>query len=74
MRPPVKFVCQSSFCRREVEISPDEGPERIRSPRCACGAEMKRVYLKPVFRELPNEASLQLGDNVLLQKAAKCPN
>jgi len=49
-----QFICQSSVCRRHVEIEiliGSEG-ERNSNPRCTCGAEMKRAYSKPVFREL----------------------
>jgi hypothetical protein len=66
MRPRVKFVCQSSACRRESEIAipTSGGTEQGSNPRCTCGTEMKRVYSKPAVRELfEAEAIQQLGDS-----------
>ena len=76
MRPSVTFVCQSSVCRRQIEMArpPGEQLERISNPRCTCGSEMKRVYAKPVLRGLSGEASLQFEDSVLQQRVAKGRN
>jgi len=66
MGPPAQFVCQSSACRRQVEIEIPIGSEggRTSNPRCSCGAEMKRVYAKPVFREFREaEARSRLKDS-----------
>ena len=63
-----RFVCQSVTCHREIEIAlpPANGTGRISNPRCTCGAEMKRAYTKPAFRELSKtEALLLLGDSGL---------
>ena len=54
MGPRSQFVCQSPACRRQFWIAIPTGSKReqISNRRCACGSEMKRVYFKPVFREL----------------------
>jgi len=67
MGPRTQFVCQSLVCHRQVEIAIPTGSEggQISNPRCTCGSEMKRVYFKPVFRELPKaEAMIRLKDHV----------
>ncbi len=65
MGPRVQFICQSSVCRRQREMEipiPSEGGP-ISNPRCICGSEMKRVYSKPVVRELSKaEAAMRLGN------------
>jgi len=67
MGPRAQFVCQSSACRRQVEIAiptDSQGGGQISNPRCTCGSEMKRVYFKPVFRELSkSEAMMRLRDS-----------
>jgi hypothetical protein len=66
MGPRAQFVCQSSVCRRQAEIAMPAGSEAGHSsnPRCTCGSEMKRVYLKPVFQKLSKaEAMMRLGDS-----------
>jgi hypothetical protein len=68
MLPQAQFVCQASACRREVEIAIPAGSVggQISNPRCTCGSEMKRVFFKPVFRELSKaEAMIRLRDCVL---------
>jgi hypothetical protein len=67
MSPRAQFVCQSSACRRQVEMTIPAGWEggQISNPRCTCGSEMKRVYFKPVFRELSKaEAMMRFRDSV----------
>jgi len=67
MGPRAQFVCQSSACRRQVEIATPTGSQgggQISNPRCTCRSEMKRVYFKPVFRELSKaEAMMRLRDS-----------
>jgi hypothetical protein len=50
----VKLACQSSTCRRQIEMEISTGSEtgRVSHPRCACGSEMKKTYSKPGFRML----------------------
>jgi hypothetical protein len=65
MGPRVQFICQSSVCRRQREMEIPIASERgqISNPRCICGSEMKRVYSKPVVRELSKaEAAMRLGN------------
>jgi hypothetical protein len=61
----VQFVCQSSACRRqvEIEIPTGSGTVQVSHPRRACGSEMKKAYSKPAFRILSKEeAVLRVGD------------
>jgi hypothetical protein len=56
LRKRERFVCQSASCGLEIEVepSPPSGgiSELSGNPRCSCGSETKRVYSKPVLREL----------------------
>jgi hypothetical protein len=56
----VKFVCQSSTCRRqlEIEIPTGNGTGQVSHPRCACGSEMKKAYSKAAFRILSKEEAV----------------
>ncbi len=70
----VQFICQSSACRRqvEIEIPAGGGAGQGLNPLCACGSKMKKVYAKPVFRELSKaERILRLGDSGLLRTQGK---
>ncbi len=70
----VQFICQSSACRRqvEVEIPAGGGAGQGLNPLCACGSKMKKVYAKPVLRELSKaERILRLGDSALLKTQGK---
>jgi len=63
-----RFVCQSATCRCEVEIAflPGNEAGQISNLQCLCGAELKKVYSEPAFRELSEaEALLLLGDDEL---------
>jgi len=67
MGPQAQFVCQSSACRRQVKIaiSTSSGRAPISNPRCSCGSEMKRIYVKPTFRKLSKaDAITRLKDGV----------
>jgi hypothetical protein len=55
-----RFVCQAATCRREIALLPANGTGQISKPRCTCGSEMKKVYSKPVFRELIKAEALVL--------------
>jgi len=74
MGPRVQFICQSSVCRRQREMEIPIASERgqISNPGCVCGSEMKRVYSKPVVRELSKaEAAMRFGDSEPLKTEAK---
>ena len=45
------YRCQDQLCRAEVQVTKNstEGDE---SPRCCCGAEMKKLWSTPVLRRL----------------------
>ena len=60
-----KFVSRSTACRRETALPPANGAGQISNTRCACGSETKKVYSKPVIRELSEVEALQLlGEGV----------
>ena len=66
----MKFICQSSTCRRqvEIEIPAGSGAEQGLNPLCACGSKMKKLYMKPLLRELSKaERILRFGDSELLK-------
>jgi hypothetical protein len=71
-----RFICQSACCGREIEIllEPSVGAERASNPRCACGAETKRVYSKPVLQKISKaEAMVRFGFSVPAKTwAQKC--
>ncbi len=46
-----RYRCQSSDCREEIEVM-ETSREHDSNALCRCGAKMKKVYSKPVFREL----------------------
>lgn len=60
-----KYVCLSSSCRREVEmeIPPSYAVGEILNPKCICGAEMKKVYSKPVLSGLSKEEAVHRFGN-----------
>lgn len=63
-----RFVCQSSVCRREIEVEPSvvhHKPGQTTNPRCICGSIMKKVYSKPVLRKL-SKAEVMLLLNAAL--------
>jgi hypothetical protein len=53
MRNRPRFVCQNLECGCEIEVTkaPRSGAES--SPWCACGAEMKKPYVKPSVTTRP---------------------
>ena len=57
-----RFVCQSSICRREIEIERPAGhkPGQTTNPRCICDSMMKKVYSRPVLRKLSEAESMLL--------------
>ncbi len=45
------YRCQNRDCGCEIKVI-KPSIESNSNPRCSCGAEMKKPYNKPVFREL----------------------
>ena len=76
MHSTVKFICQSLVCRREIEIESSVGgySQELARPQCICGEKMKRVYSKPVLRELSKVTILGLVDSPAQQGALTAPN
>lgn len=50
----VLYRCQNPNCRLEVEKAPTSIPKGA-NLNCTCGAPMKKVYTKPMVRELSQE-------------------
>lgn len=62
MRKGQRYLCQNPNCRGEIEVMTNSGEEDS-NPLCRCGAKMKKVYSKPIFRELSAiEAIARFGD------------
>jgi predicted nucleic acid-binding Zn ribbon protein len=48
------YRCQNRECGFEIKVI--HAPAHARAtPRCCCGAEMKKIYRKPVFRPLGSD-------------------
>jgi hypothetical protein len=45
------YRCQNRDCRCEIQVL-RPSTEASANPRCCCGWEMKKPYVKPVLREL----------------------
>src|SRR6476660_3567139 len=46
-----RYRCQNPNCRAEIGMT-DASAEATTMPKCSCGALRKKVYAKPVFKEL----------------------
>jgi hypothetical protein len=57
MQSGQRYRCQNVECRAEIEVK-KASIEGSSNPRCCCGAEMKKVYSKPVLRELDKDAAV----------------
>ena len=51
MEPGQRYVCVNPLCRCEIEVIRPSSEARG-NPKCCCGAEMKKPYTSPAFREL----------------------
>lgn len=49
-----RYRCQNRECAAEIEVTKDS-VEGASNPKCCCGAEMKKVYSKPVLRTLDKD-------------------
>jgi hypothetical protein len=49
-----RYICQNPLCRSEIEVT-RASAEASGNPICCCGAEMKKPYTSPVFRELSEQ-------------------
>lgn len=56
MKTGQRFICQNRNCRAEILVVKDCTEGRA-NPRCSCGAEMKKHYVKPGLRELDKDAA-----------------
>ena len=45
------YRCQNRKCNCEIRVTKSSA-EAKSNPRCCCGAEMKKPYIAPSFREL----------------------
>ena len=50
------YRCQNEDCTAEIEVR-KASIEGSSNPKCCCGAEMKKVYGKPVLREFDKDAT-----------------
>ena len=57
------YRCQNRSCNSEVIVSKPSA-QGTANPRCACGAEMKKTYVKPALSELHSEAELLVRHRV----------
>jgi hypothetical protein len=48
-----RFACQNPECGCEIEVTKAPRSDTASNPWCACGAEMKRRYVKPSVTTLP---------------------
>ncbi len=49
LRKGQRYRCQNRECAAEIEVAKNS-VEGASNPKCCCGAEMKKVYSKPVLR------------------------
>jgi len=74
MQKGQQYRCQNPNCRDEIEVVKNSREEDS-NLRCHCGAKMKKVYSKPVFRELSAvEATARVGDITLPKSALASQN
>ena len=67
-----RYRCQNPNCRDEIELIKNLREDES-NLRCHCGATIKKVYSRPVFREFSDaEAIAPVGD-VALPKYALAP-
>jgi len=50
------YRCQNRDCRCEIRLI-KASTQGTSNPRCFCGAEMKKPYVKPVFQEIGNSGA-----------------
>ena len=72
IRKGQRFRCQNPNCRDEIEMIKDLREEES-NLRCHCGATIKKVYSRPVFRELSVVRALAPVGDVTLPKHALAP-
>jgi len=48
-----RFVCQNLECGCEVKVTKAPAADAVSNPRCACGTEMKKPYVKPSVTTRP---------------------
>ena len=51
MKKGQRYRCQNRLCGCEMEVTRASAGEIVQNPKCGCGAEMKRPYVKPQVRE-----------------------
>ncbi len=65
MRKGQRYRCQNPNCRDEMEMMTNSAEEDSNA-RCHCGAKMKKVYSKPVFRELSRVDAIPRVANITI--------
>jgi hypothetical protein len=51
------YRCQNRTCGCEVVVTKTSAEGDL-NPHCCCGSEMKKPYMRPVFRKLPSQPLL----------------
>jgi len=69
MRKGQQYRCQNPNCRDETQVMTNSGEEDSNA-RCHCGAKMKKVYSKPVFRELSRVEAIARVEDTTIPKIA----
>ena len=69
MRRGEKWICSNPTCRSEFVVTVASGPEGGVNPRCCCGSNMKKEYVKPRFWSIQNLADSSAHDRKFLTKA-----
>jgi hypothetical protein len=52
-----KYRCLNSECGCEMVVTVGSALDTVKIPRCGCGAEMKKLYVKPTLTTRPMEDS-----------------
>ena len=72
IRKGQRFRCQNPNCRDEIEMIKDLREEES-SLQCHCGATIKKIYSRPVFRELSVVRAIAPVGDVTLPEYALAP-
>lgn len=56
MRTGERYHCTNRFCGCEIEVTKASLTGEL-NPRCCCGEEMKKPYIKPAVQSRPSLAT-----------------
>jgi len=69
MRKGRRYRCQNPNCGHEIEVMKNSREEDS-NPLCHWGPKMKKVYSKPIFRELSRLDALAGPGDTTIRKSA----